>query len=47
VKRRLLVDVHPSTVGTWLDQLRLIRLQPRPVHPKKDPAAETTFKKIR
>ena len=45
VKRRFSVDVHPSTVGTWLHQLRLTRLQPRPVHPKKDPAAETAFKK--
>ena len=45
VKRRFSVDVHPSTVGTWLHQFRLTRLQPRPVHPKKDPAAETAFKK--
>jgi transposase len=45
VKRRFSVDVHQSTVGKWLHQLRLTRLQPRPVHPKKDPAAETAFKK--
>ena len=45
VKRRFLVDVHQSTVGKWLHRLRLTRLQPRPVHPKKDPAAEATFKK--
>ena len=45
VKRRFSIDVHPSTVGKWLHQLRLTRLQPRPVHPKKDPAAETAFKK--
>jgi transposase len=45
VKRRFAVDVHQSTVGKWLHQLRLTRLQPRPVHPKKDPAAETAFKK--
>jgi transposase len=45
VQRRYSVDVHPSTVGKWLHQLRLTRLQPRPVHPKKDPEAETTFKK--
>jgi hypothetical protein len=25
--------------------LGLTRLQPRPVHPKKDPEAETAFKK--
>lgn len=37
VKQRFSVDVHESTIGTWLHQLRLTRLQPRPVHPKKDP----------
>jgi transposase len=47
VKRRFSVDVHQSTVGKWLHQLRLTRLQPRPVHPKKDPAAEAAFKKLR
>lgn len=45
VKRRFSVNVHQSTVGKWLHRLRLTRLQPRPVHPKKDPEAETTFKK--
>ena len=30
---------------TWLHELGLTRLQPRPVHPKKDPEAEATFKK--
>ena len=45
VKQRFSVDVHESTIGTWLHQLRLTRLQPRPVHPKKDPKAETAFKK--
>jgi transposase len=45
VKRRFSVNVHQSTVGKWLHQLRLTQLQPRPVHPKKDPAAKTTFKK--
>jgi transposase len=39
VKQRFSVDVHQSTVGKWLHQLRLTRLQPRPVHPKKDPEA--------
>jgi hypothetical protein len=28
-----------------LSRLRLTRLQPRPYHPKKDPEAETAFKK--
>ncbi len=44
VKRRFSVEVHESTIGKWLRELRLTRLQPRPVHPKKDPEAETAFK---
>jgi transposase len=47
VKRRFAVEVHESTIGKWLHELGLTRLQPRPVHPKKDPEAETAFKKIR
>jgi transposase len=42
---RFSVHVHRSTVGKWLHQLNLTRLQPRPIHPKKDPTAEETFKK--
>ncbi|MEA2770125.1 MAG: hypothetical protein QOD93_3087, partial [Acetobacteraceae bacterium] len=45
VKCRFSVEVHESTIGKWLHQLGLTRLQPRPVHPKKDPEAETVFKK--
>jgi transposase len=45
VARRWNVDVHESTIGKWLDQLGLTRLQPRPVHPKKDADAEVAFKK--
>jgi transposase len=45
VKCRFSVEVHESTIGKWLHQLRLTRLQPRPVHPKKDPEAEAAFKK--
>jgi transposase len=45
VKRRFSVEVHESTIGKWLHELGLTRLQPRPVHPKKDPEAETAFKK--
>jgi len=45
VARRWSVDVHESTIGAWLGELGLTRLQPRPVHPKKDPAAEVAFKK--
>jgi transposase len=42
---RFSVDVHERTVGKWLRQLGLTRLQPRPFHPKKDAAAQETFKK--
>jgi hypothetical protein len=37
--------VCEQTVGRWLRLLRMTRLQPRPVHPKKDPEAEIAFKK--
>ena len=45
VSKRFGVDVSEITIGRWLHELRLTRLQPRPVHPKKDPEAETAFKK--
>lgn len=45
VARRFGVEVHESTIGKWLRQLRLTRLQPRPVHPKKVAEAEEAFKK--
>lgn len=45
VARRWSVEVHESTIGKWLGELGLTRLQPRPVHPKKDAEAGTTFKK--
>ncbi len=45
VARRFEVEVHESTVGKWLRQLGLTRLQPRPFHPKKDAEAQETFKK--
>lgn len=45
VAQRFAVQVHESTIGKWLHQLRLTRLQPRPCHPKKCPEAEATFKK--
>jgi hypothetical protein len=44
VKRDFSVEVHQSTIGKWLHRLDLTRLQPRPVHPKKDSEAETTCK---
>lgn len=46
VGRRWSVRVCEQTVGRWLRQLRMTRLQPRPVHPKKDLEAEVAFKKI-
>ena len=45
VARRWSIEVHESTIGAWLGELGLTRLQPRPVHPKKDPQAGATFKK--
>jgi transposase len=45
VMRRFGIIVLERTIGKWLRKMRLTRLQPRPVHPKKDPAAEATFKK--
>jgi len=45
VTRRFGITVAERTIGKWLRRLGLTRLQPRPVHPKKDPAAEEAFKK--
>src|SRR5665213_1086230 len=45
VVRRCSVKVHENTIGRWLHELGLTRLQPRPCHPKKDPEAEAAFKK--
>ena len=45
VAQRFSVTVHVRTISKWLNPFRLTRLQPRPVHPKKDPDAEVTFKK--
>jgi transposase len=45
VARRFSVDATERTIGRWLRQLKLTRLQPRPFHPKKDIAAQATFKK--
>ena len=46
VLERFGVAVHVSTIGRWLHELGLTRLQPRPTHPKKKPGAEDDFKKI-
>lgn len=45
VARRFSVQVHERTVGKLLHRCDLVRLQPRPYHPKKDAAAQETFKK--
>jgi transposase len=45
VARRFSVETTERTIGRWLRQLKLTRLQPRPFHPKKDAAAQETFKK--
>jgi len=45
VANRFSVEVHEGTIGRWLNELGLTRLQPRPVHPQKDPKAEAAFKK--
>jgi transposase len=39
VARRFSVKTTERTIGRWLRQLKLTRLQPRPFHPKKDAAA--------
>ena len=45
IAERWSVRVGKQTMGKWLRQLQMTRLQPRPYHPKKDPAAELAFKK--
>lgn len=45
VARRFSIEVHESTIGKWLHQLDLTRLQPRSFHPKKDAAAQEAYKK--
>jgi len=45
IARRFTVTVSERTVGKWLRKMDLTRLQPRPFHPKKDAAAQESFKK--
>jgi transposase len=45
VAERWSVRVCEQTMGKWLRRMEMNRLQPRPYHPKKDPEAETAFKK--
>jgi len=46
IAARWSVTVTEGTVGKLLRRLRMTRLQPRPYHPKKDAAAQETFKKL-
>jgi transposase len=46
VARRWPIEVHPNTIGAWLGEMGLTQFQPRPVHPKKDAAAEATLKRM-
>jgi transposase len=45
IATRWSVTLTAGTVGKLLHRLRMTRLQPRPYHPKKDTAAQETFKK--
>jgi transposase len=45
IKEEFAVGLHESTVSKMLRQQNFVRLQPRPYHPKKDPAAQEAFKK--
>jgi transposase len=45
IKTRFAVALHERTVGKLLRRLGMTRLQPRPYHPKADPAAQQAYKK--
>jgi hypothetical protein len=45
VARRFSVTVPERTIGKWLRELSLTRLQPRPYRPKKDAEAQAAFEK--
>ena len=45
IKTRFKVALHERTVGKLLRRLGMTRLQPRPCHPKSDPAAQEAYKK--
>lgn len=42
--RFAVTEVHPSTVGKWLNKMGLSKLSTRPHHPQKDAAAQEAFK---
>jgi transposase len=45
IATRWSVTLTKGTIGRLLRRLHMTRLQPRPYHPKKDAAAQETFKK--
>jgi transposase len=45
IEDRWSVRLHVRTVGRLLHRLDMTRLQPRPIHPKTDVAAQDAFKK--
>jgi len=45
ISARWSIELHERSVGRLLHRLGMTRLQPRPYHPKKDAAAQETFKK--
>ena len=45
IKARFAVELHERTVGKLLRRLGMTRLQPRPHHPKADPAAQEAYKR--
>ena len=45
IKARFKAELHERTVGKLLRRLGMTRLQPRPFHPKSDPAAQEAHKK--
>ena len=44
-RERFDVEMHERTVGKLLHRMGLSRVQPRPYNPKRDLAAQETFKK--
>ena len=47
VSRRFTVTVTERTIGKWLREMKLTRLQPRRFHPRSDPVTQEIFKKLR
>jgi len=45
IARRFAVELHERSVGKLLRRLGLVRLQPRPYHPKNHADAQEAFKK--